>query len=128
MCYTNYSQKSHRRFTVNTITRYHLSDTNGLEVLSFVPTGPIDDPRTEENQVKWSTTLPVPAIGQHVTLNTEWEGGVITGYFVEYSWLGFYFRPDVKPAWWVKQNKARGRSSESCMGFGCDIVADPDVA
>ncbi len=106
-------------------TSYHMDNIDHLEVVGFKPTLTPADPVTtaSDNKVKWSSTLPVPAIGERVALNTEWVGGVITGYFIEYGWLGFYFKPETKPAWWVRQQQKGGRSTEVCMGFGCDIVA-----
>lgn len=69
------------------------------------------------SEYKWSGSA-IPKIGEHVKLNTEWQGGTILAYFIEYGWLGFHFDPDVRPAWWVKQNNNR----RDCLGFGCDIV------
>jgi hypothetical protein len=70
--------------------------------------------------IQWSGVRPVPAIGTRVRVTMNDLGpGVITGYFVEYGWLGVYVRldPDTRPAWHKKQNPTK----TDAMVFGIEI-------
>lgn len=101
---------------------YHLNDISRYEVVEPQWLGSRQVVVPTEKQVLWSGSKLVPALGEHVKLNTEFAGGVITGYFIEYDWLGFYFEPDVRPAWWVRQQNTKPPHQGHAMGFGCDII------
>ena len=83
-------------------------------------------PRTDENKSdkrlnKWSGGIPLPAIGDRVKVNMNSLGfGIVTGYFVEHSYLGLYVKLENAPEWFTKQNKDRERND--AMIFGIDLT------
>jgi len=58
-----------------------------------------------EAPFKWSGDADPPAIGTRIKVTMNRLGfGTVTGYFVEYGWLGVRVRFERPPRWWVKQN------------------------
>lgn len=75
----------------------------------------------DQSVIKWSGKLPVPEIGQEVKLYvTGFGSGIVSGYFVEYGWLGVYVRlaKNQRPAWHKKQLP----DIDHYMAFGIDLV------
>src|SRR5262245_7936712 len=72
-----------------------------------------------EQRFKWSGKNAPPAIGADVHVYMNGFGDVtVTGYFVEYGWLGFLADVKNPPAWWLKQNGGRKVTAHF---FGIDL-------
>lgn len=83
----------------------------------------------EADDYKWSGENPPPPIGAKVHCYMNGFGpAVVTGYFVEYGWLGVLVKFDKPPQWWVKQTKNRGEDPKTAKAhmFGLDL--DPPKA
>jgi len=69
---------------------------------------------------KWSGENDPPAIGAKVTIYMNKFGtGTVTGYFVEYGWLGVLVKLDSPPKWYFEQND--GKIPLVAHFFGIDL-------
>jgi hypothetical protein len=93
---------------------YHLT-----EAPAHVPFIPDAAPAEQDPlNYRWSNvTVPVPAIGVRVTSRAHnKQSGVVTGYFVEYGWLGIHVTLD-KPV-----TRADGHPYIHVYVFGIDLM------
>jgi hypothetical protein len=78
----------------------------------------------EADDFKWSGDAPPPAVGAKVHCYMNGFGpAVVTGYFVEYGWLGVLVKFAKPPKWWVKQTRDRGENPKTTKAhmFGIDL-------
>ena len=99
---------------------YHLLSLPADIVLRTDENAEAGDP----NQIKWSGTFPVPAIGTKVRTNVNNLGyGRIVAYFIEHGYLGVQVLLDIVPAWKVQQDKAMTRKGfeGQALLFGVEV-------
>ena len=114
-----------------TETRYHLDALPSWEAR---PTGRADAVGSPPEGVVWwsgtKTHPEPPKIGAHVRINFNSLGaGVVSGYFVEYGWLGVYVKLNHPPDWWKKQNLGESATEKQkdrarrlgAMVFGAEL-------
>lgn len=102
----------------------HSKDRRCLYHLAHQPANVVlanDNNKHNEEVFKWSGEMPLPEIGQQVKIYAPGFGsGVVTGYFLEYGWVGVYVQlaKDQRPAWHKKQRP----NDDYYMAFGIDLI------
>lgn len=70
--------------------------------------------------VKWSSKLPLPAVGDRVYMAINQIGyGEVKAYADCHGWLGILVKPEDPPEWWVKQNQ--NVLDGLCCVFGMEV-------
>ena len=63
----------------------------------------------EFDALQYVSDKPMPRVGDELTVTFNGIGRVVvTGYFVEFGFLGLLVRPSDPPEWYIKQNGRDG--------------------
>lgn len=96
--------------------------------LTELPEGVVlltEENRPDKSVLKWSGTLPIPAIGTQVKVTMNKLGpGVVESYFFEHGYLGVCVKLSDAPEWHKKQS-AGTQWPHSALVFGQEISVTP---